>query len=96
MYVGGQNLLTQLKSEVPVGLQRFADDADQNAQTVVYPVRDGKLIAALAMTDMIREESFRIVDALHDLGTGVAMLTGDSQDIADGVADELGSDTVFA
>ncbi|SEA32194.1 Cu2+-exporting ATPase [Haloplanus vescus] len=96
VYVGGPNLLSQLDSEVPGHLQRFADDAGENAQTVVYLVRDGELIAAFAMADVIREESFRVVDALHDLGIEVAMLTGDSKDVANAVADELGIDTVFA
>ncbi len=114
VYVGGPNLLTQLDSAVPDHLQRFADDAGENAQTVVYLVREGErngasnstsgeaasqegeLVAAFAMADVIREESFRVVDALHDLGIEVAMLTGDSRDVADAVADELGIDTVFA
>ncbi|MFC7020285.1 MULTISPECIES: heavy metal translocating P-type ATPase [Haloarcula] len=96
VYVGGPNLLTQLDREVPDHLQRFADEAGQNAQTVVYLVRDRELIAAFAMADVIREESYRVVDALHDLGVEVAMLTGDSQNVADAVADELGIDTVFA
>jgi len=96
VYVGGPNLLSQLDSEIPNHLQHFADEAGQNAQTVVYLVRDGELIAAFAMADVIREESFRVVDALHELGIEVAMLTGDSQDVANAVADELGIDTVFA
>jgi len=33
VYVGGPNLLTQLDREVPAHLQRFADEAGQNAQT---------------------------------------------------------------
>jgi Cu2+-exporting ATPase len=96
VYVGGPNLLIQLDREVPDHLQRFADEAGQNAQTVVYLVREGELVAALAMADVVREESYRVVDALHDLGIEVAMLTGDSQDVANAVADELGIDTVFA
>ncbi|ELZ79624.1 copper-translocating P-type ATPase [Haloferax larsenii JCM 13917] len=96
VYVGGPNLLTQLDSEIPDHLQRFTDEAGQNAQTVVYLVRDGELIAAFAMADVIREESYAVVDALHNLGIEVAMLTGDSQDVANAVADELGIDTVFA
>ncbi len=96
MYVGGPNLLTQLDSDVSDHLQRFADETGENAQTVVYLVREGELIAAFAMADVIREESYAVVDALHDLGIEVAMLTGDSQDVAGAVADELGIDTVFA
>ncbi|NKE37558.1 heavy metal translocating P-type ATPase [Natronococcus sp. JC468] len=96
VYVGGPNLLSQLDSEIPDHLQRFADKAGQNTQTVVYLVREKDLIGAFAMADVIREESYRVVDALHNLGIEVAMLTGDSQDVADAVADELGIDTVFA
>jgi Cu2+-exporting ATPase len=96
VHVGGPNLLDQLDSDVPSGLQAFADEAGANAQTVVYLVRDGRTVAAFAMADVIREESYRVVEALHDLDIEVAMLTGDSADVAHAVADDLGIDTVFA
>jgi len=96
VFVGGPNLLNHLDTEVPEGLRSFAEEAGDNAQTVVYLVREGELIAAFAMADMIRDESYRVVEALHDLDIEVAMLTGDSQDVANAVADELGIDTVFA
>lgn len=96
IYVGGPNLLGHLDCEVPAGLDEFADEAGANAQTVVYVIREGTVIAAFAMADVIREESYRVVDALHGLGIEVAMLTGDSEDVATAVADELGIDTVFA
>nr|WP_274326229.1 copper-translocating P-type ATPase [Halosimplex aquaticum] len=96
VYVGGPNLLAQLDSEVPSELTEFADRAGENAQTVVYLVRDEEPIAAFSLADVIREESYRVVDALHELGIEVAMLTGDSEDVAHAVAEELGIDTVFA
>jgi len=96
VHVGGPNLLAHLDTELPDDLAAFADEAGENAQTVVYLVRDGDPVAAFAMADVIREESYRVVDALHDLGVEVAMLTGDSRDVATAVAEELGIDTVFA
>ncbi|WP_434530229.1 copper-translocating P-type ATPase (plasmid) [Haloarcula sp. NS06] len=96
IHVGGPNLLEQLDSDVPSDLQTFADEAGANAQTVVYLVRDGTLVAAFAMADVVREESYRVVEALHDLNVEVAMLTGDSADVAHAVAEDLGIDTVFA
>jgi Cu2+-exporting ATPase len=48
------------------------------------------------MADVIREDSYRVVEALHDLDIEVAMLTGDSADVAHAVAEDLGIDTVFA
>ncbi|WP_425607756.1 copper-translocating P-type ATPase [Natrinema salsiterrestre] len=96
VYVGGPNLLDHLDAGVPSALATFAEEAGENAQTVVYLVREGELTAAFAMADVIREESYAAVDALHDLDIEVAMLTGDSSDVANAVADELGIDTVFA
>jgi len=96
VHVGGPNLLEQLDSDVPEDLQRFAEQAGENARTVVYLLREGDPVAAFAMADVIREESYRVVDALHDLDVEVAMLTGDSADVAHAVADDLGIDTVFA
>ncbi|WP_423751739.1 copper-translocating P-type ATPase [Salinirarus marinus] len=96
VHVGGPNLLSTVESEVPDELRTFAERSGENAHTVVYLLREGELVAAFALADVIREESYHVVDALHGLGIEVAMLTGDSEDVADAVADELGIDTVFA
>nr|WP_246279879.1 copper-translocating P-type ATPase [Natronomonas salina] len=96
VHVGGPNLLTQLDRDVPSNLQTFANKAGANAQTVVYLVREGEPVAAFAMADVVREESYRVVEALHELDIEVAMLTGDSADVAEAVAEDLGIDTVFA
>nr|WP_227378722.1 copper-translocating P-type ATPase [Haladaptatus halobius] len=96
VYVGGPNLLSQFERDVPPRLADFAERAGENAQTVVYLVRDDEVIAAFALADVVRESSYRVVDALHELGIEVAMLTGDSEDVATAVAGELGIDTVFA
>ena len=96
VYVGGPNLLNHLDSEVPDSLTSFAEEAGENAQTVVYLIREGTPIGAFSMADVIRPESYRVVEALHDLDIEVAMLTGDSGDVANAVAEKLGIDTVFA
>ena len=96
VHVGGPNLLSTLDSGVPSELAAFAERAGENARTVVYLVRDDEPVAAFALADVVREESYQVVDALHELGIEVAMLTGDSADVARAVADELGIDTVFA
>ena len=96
VHVGGPNLLSHLDTDVPSELSVFAERAGDNAQTVVYLVREDELIAAFALADVIREESYQVVNALHELSIEVAMLTGDSEDVAHAVADDLGIDTVFA
>ncbi|MGM0402761.1 MAG: HAD-IC family P-type ATPase, partial [Thermodesulfobacteriota bacterium] len=48
------------------------------------------------IADAVRPESVEAVKGLHEQGIDVAMLTGDSQAVADSVAGELGIDMVFA
>jgi Cu2+-exporting ATPase len=94
--VGGPRLLESLEIRLPADLEEFARAAGRQGQTVVYLVRDAQLVAAFALADVIREESATMVQALHDMDVEVAMLTGDSQDVAKAVADELGIDRYFA
>ena len=65
-------------------------------RTVLYVLRDGTVIGSLAVEDEIRPESAEAVKELHDLGIRVAMITGDSQAVADSVARRLGIDEVAA
>ncbi|MDS0301064.1 copper-translocating P-type ATPase [Halogeometricum sp. S1BR25-6] len=96
VHVGGPNLLDQFGIEPSSELTAFAEEAGANAQTVVYLVRGGEAVAAIALADVVREESRQAVEALHEMGIEVAMLTGDSEDVARAVARDLGIDTYFA
>ena len=96
VYVGGPQMLSHLEAELPPGLAQFAKEAGLKGQSVVYLVREKNVVAAFALADVIREESGRAVRALHDMDVEVAMLTGDSQDVAEAVAAELGIDHYFA
>lgn len=70
--------------------------AASNAETAVYLFRDGEAVAAVGLADVIRDESREAVRKLHGMGIEVAMLTGDSKDVAKVVAEELNIDTFFA
>ncbi len=94
--VGGPNLLRHLEIDPGGDLERFADEAGERGEGVVYVLCDETVVGAVALADVIREESFEAIDALHGMGVEVAMLTGDDADVAHAVADELGIDTVFA
>lgn len=94
--VGGPRLLEFLGVSLPRGLDSFASTAGSRGESVVYLVRDGIPVAAFALADLIRPESYAAIRALHDRGVDVAMLTGDSGDVADAVAAELGIDRAFA
>lgn len=96
VYVGGPRLLEMLELDLSGEMSAFRDQANADAQTVVYMVVDNQVAAAFALADVIREESKEAIQRLHEMNIKVAMLTGDSQHVADAVARQLGIDTVFA
>lgn len=93
---GGPNLLTRLNVELPPTLRSFTDTATSRAQGVIYLVEANAVLAAFAVADAVRPESIDAVRRLHNEGIEVVMLTGDAQAVADGVAREIGIDTVLA
>ncbi len=94
--VGGPHLLSELKVVVPPELEKTTTAWASAGQTVLYVVVDGRVIGTLAVEDEIRPESAEAVKELHDLGLRVAMITGDSQAVADSVAKRIGIDEVAA
>jgi len=95
-HVGGPRLLESLGIELPPDLAGFAGEAGMRGESVIYLVVDRRPVGAFALADVIRPESRIAVRALHDMDVQVAMLTGDSRDVAEAVADEVGIDEFAA
>ena len=94
--VGGPRLITERNASVPAEVQNVTDAWASEGRTVLYVVRDSNVAGALAVEDEIRPESAEAITALHGLGMRVAMITGDSQAVADSVAKRLRVDEVAA
>ena len=73
-----------------------AEEWDREGRTVLHVFDGGHVLGAVAVEDEIRPESTEAVEALHARGVRVAMITGDSQAVADSVARRLGIDEVAA
>ncbi|GAA1333516.1 heavy metal translocating P-type ATPase [Brachybacterium rhamnosum] len=90
--VGGPNLLAEHgQGPLPATGPWSADGA-----IVLHVLLDGQVTGAIGLADEVRQESREAVDALHELGIRVVMITGDAQPVARAVAGELGIDQVFA
>jgi Cu2+-exporting ATPase len=96
LFVGGPNLARSEGFKISDKLSQFAKEAAENAETAVYLFRDEEAVAAVGLADVIREESREAIEKLHNRGLEVAMLTGDSEEVAEAVARELNIDTYFA
>ncbi len=65
-------------------------------KTVVFVLVDDKLVGAIALADIIREESKKAIAEFKKLGIKTIMLTGDNEKVAKYVADEIGLDRYIA
>lgn len=94
--VGGPNMLKSLEIEPGDELEAFASEQGQQGRTVIYLLKEKKAMAAFALADRPREDSRDTVKGLRDEGLNVVMMTGDSEDVARAVAEDLGIDEWFA
>ncbi|SBS38053.1 Copper-exporting P-type ATPase A [Marinomonas spartinae] len=90
-YLGNQRLMEQqgVTIEQPTNSERTHQN---RTATKVYLSRDNQLLAIFYLQDPIKSSSQRAIYMLHDMGLKVVMLTGDNQNSAEFVANELGID----
>lgn len=65
-------------------------------KTVVFVLIEDKLVGAIALADIIREESAEAIRMLKAMGIRCIMLTGDNKQVAEWVGKEIGLDEVIA
>lgn len=92
------------------GSQRFVDSVcgvsdsvkeralslSQEGKTPLFFVENGEMKGVIAVADTIKKDAKEAVDALHNLGVKVVMLTGDNEPTAKAIAKEVGIDEVVA
>ncbi|OGZ66538.1 MAG: copper-translocating P-type ATPase [Candidatus Staskawiczbacteria bacterium RIFCSPHIGHO2_02_FULL_33_16] len=94
--VGGPILLESMGINIPAEILPHIQDAGKKGQTVIFTLKDKALLGAIALADIIREESREAIKALKEMNVKSAMITGDSDDVAKWVSQELGIDEYFA
>ncbi|MBB5632564.1 Cu2+-exporting ATPase [Cryobacterium mesophilum] len=77
-------------------LVHASGEAADAGKSIVYVVDGDDVLGMIALADVVREESAEAVSALRKRGIRVAMLTGDSREVGNSVAAQLGIEEVFA
>jgi Cu2+-exporting ATPase len=72
------------------------DKLSAQGKTVVFVLVDGQLQGAIALGDIVREESAKAISRLKEMGIQAMMLTGDNRQVAKYVAEKLNLDDYFA
>jgi Cu2+-exporting ATPase len=94
--VGSPGLLEQLGMSIPDSIAAQRSELAALGRTAVLIGVDSTALGIVALTDRPRDTAAAAVDALHQLGVEVVMLTGDNEATARRIAVELGIDTVIA
>ena len=95
IFVGGEAILAETGISLESDFKKFAESAGQG-ETVIYVIKNKKLLGAIALADVIREESREAIKNLKSIGIKVAMITGDSEEAAKLVSKELDIDEYYA
>jgi P-type Cu+ transporter len=93
--VGADRFMARLGADVA----EFASAArrlGEEGKSPLYAAIDGRLAAVIAVADPVKDTTPQAIEALHDLGLAVAMITGDNRATADAIGRKLGIDEVIA
>jgi Cu2+-exporting ATPase len=93
--VGNRRLMDRRGIELGE-LARRREELAAGGRTAVLVAVDGRPAGLIGIADAARPTSAAAVEALHEEGVEVVMLTGDNEATAQRIADRLGIDTVIA
>jgi Cu2+-exporting ATPase len=94
--VVGPRVLTERGIHLPAELVLSSREQSAAGKTVVFVLADDDVLGFIAIADVIRAESAEAVARLRSRGVRVAMLTGDSHEVGNWTAAQLGISEVFA
>ena len=78
------------------GLDEAAETLRSQGKTAMFVSLDGKAVGVLGVSDPIKESSAQALEQIREQSIHIVMLTGDSRETAEAVADELGITDVVA
>jgi len=93
---GSEVLLAELGASIPENLKNQIAELERQGKTVIHLVKNKQYAGSIALADVIREESREAIRDLKRVGLKIAMITGDSEDVAAWVSKELKIDEYFA
>ncbi|EQC3959118.1 copper-translocating P-type ATPase, partial [Klebsiella pneumoniae] len=93
--VGADRFMRELGLDIEY-FSKTAIRLGNEGKSPLYVAIDGRLAAIIAVADPIKSSTPIAINALHQLGLKVAMITGDNANTANAIARQLGIDEVVA
>lgn len=93
--IGADRYMVKESIEIETLIEREQGLA-RNGRTALYVAVNCKLAAVIGVADPVKSGSYAAIAALQERGLRVAMITGDKQETADSIAQEIGIEHVIA
>ena len=93
--VGSSSLMKESKIDLN-GMNGQINTITSQAKTPIFTAVDGKLIGVIAVGSEARAKAAETISMIHKMGYKTAMLTGDNENAARVIAEQLGVDHVVA
>ena len=94
--LGNRRLLSEHNVALSTDTEQAAAQLLSQAKTVLYAAIGGQVAALIGVADTVRESSLAAIQALQADGIEVVMMTGDNQQTAVKVAEQVGIKRFFA
>lgn len=94
--VGSPTMMIENRVDIDTHLEKRIQDLQKQAKTVIVFSKNGVARMVLAITDKIKPSSATAIERLHKMGIEVFMLTGDNQQTAKAIAEQVGLETFKA
>ncbi|MCH7393508.1 heavy metal translocating P-type ATPase [Acinetobacter dispersus] len=95
IYIGADRYMIQLGLDITL-FSHTAQHLGDEGKSPLYVAINGALAGIIAVADPIKNTTPAAIQALHQLGLKVAMITGDNARTAHAIAKQLGIDEVIA
>lgn len=90
---GNVEFLNSLNIEIPEDfIDKNISECLNVGSTSIYLGRDGKLLGAVILSDILRDDAVYLINQLDNLGISTTLLTGDNRNAAENIASKLAID----
>ncbi len=88
--IGNELLMNEKNISIDTSTRTWVDEKLKKANTVIFFTDGNKLIATISIADAIKETSIEAIKKLKEKGIEVYMLTGDNEQTAKAVSEQVG------
>ena len=93
VYAGNSKFINE--NGIEVNVDSYLDKLKHEGKASIIVALNDEVVGLVGLSDVIREDSKRMIENLHELGTETILLTGDNTETANYVASQVGISKVY-